>query len=204
MATIQEATAELHRIYDLFNKHFFEGKLPTVAITIQSAGKKPFLGWCSVEKIWKGDGVEYYELNMSGEYLDRPYMEILQTLLHEMLHVYANVNEIKDTSRGFRYHNKRFKANAEQFGMVYPHAKPDPKIGYSAVELTEETKKLIEEKFKVNEKAFAIARVRTVAGSGAGKKSFKLECPSCGMILRATKSGFKVICRDCEIELVEE
>lgn len=45
-----------------------------------------------------------------------------------MIHLYCMVNGIKDTSNGGRYHNKRFKVEAEQRDLKIGYAKH---IGYS-------------------------------------------------------------------------
>jgi hypothetical protein len=44
--------------------------------------------------------------------------EVLGTLVHEASHAIAFQRGIKDTSRQGRYHNKRFKALAEEVGLA--------------------------------------------------------------------------------------
>lgn len=57
------------------------------------------------------------ELALNPEFFESP-LEVLDTMLHELTHVYCNQNNIKDTSRGGHYHNKRFKDVAEKFGLL--------------------------------------------------------------------------------------
>jgi len=59
--------------------------------------------------------------------------------VHESVHALAFARGVKETSRQGRYHNKKFVALAEELGMHYPHDDPHPTIGWSAVELNEET-----------------------------------------------------------------
>jgi hypothetical protein len=120
---LQPTLAELHKAFDLYNDEFFEGKLPQVVITIQSQGKRNAYGWISVAKVWSdGAGAELHEINISAEHIgsrDNKMVDVLQTLLHEMIHLYALENDIQDVSRNGSYHNKKFKANAEAHGMEY-------------------------------------------------------------------------------------
>lgn len=80
------------------------------------------------------------EMFISGERLGVGATETVQTMLHEAVHALAAVRGIKDTSRQNRYHNRRFLELAREVGLDYPHEKPHTAIGFSAVEITEETK----------------------------------------------------------------
>jgi hypothetical protein len=64
-----------------------------------------------------------------------------QTLLHEAVHALAHVRGVKDTSRGGKYHNKReFVAIAGELGLAWPDdQRPHPVIGFSEVQLTEQS-----------------------------------------------------------------
>lgn len=63
------------------------------------------------------DGVTLGEVFVSGERLADGAQGVLSTLLHEAAHAMAHVRKIKDTSRGRRYHNKRFVALADEMGL---------------------------------------------------------------------------------------
>jgi predicted SprT family Zn-dependent metalloprotease len=195
---IEAAITELHRVFYHLNNALFEGKLITPAIVIESKGKRSAYGWCSVEKIWADAEGEHatYELGIASEYLNRPYIEVMQTLLHEMIHVYCAMNEIKDTSRGYTYHNKNFKKQAELHGMEYLHDKPDSKIGFSAITLKPATRAIIEN-LELDAEAFKVAR-KNFDGTNEKKKSnsYKYECLCCGQSVRATKE-VKLVCGEC-------
>lgn len=60
--------------------------------------------------------------------------QILVTLLHEACHVYALANDIPDTSRDGRYHNRRFGELAVAIGLV---AVRDQGIGHRTPRLSE-------------------------------------------------------------------
>ena len=199
---IQDSTNELHRFFGLFNDHFFANKLPEPAITIQTKGKRKCFGWCSLEERWKNkdESIKKYEINLTAEDLNRESSEIVETLLHEMLHLYASVNGIKDCSRGGNFHNKRFKEIAEEFGFHYREP-ADKKYGWAFPVLNSDTIELIR-CWDMVEKSFEIARY---IPEKAKKKSntYKLECPVCGIKLRASKAGIAVLCKMCEVELIE-
>lgn len=80
------------------------------------------------------------ELFVGGERLATGAELTLQTLLHEATHALACVRGVKDCSRQNRYHNHRFVEIAQEVGLTYPHQAPDPTIGYSAVELTDDAR----------------------------------------------------------------
>lgn len=57
------------------------------------------------------------ELALNPEFFKDP-LEIIDTMIHELVHVYCEQKEIKDTSRNGYYHNQKFKQIAEQFGLL--------------------------------------------------------------------------------------
>lgn len=59
--------------------------------------------------------------------------DLLVTLLHEACHAWAQANDIQDTSRQCRWHNKRFAEIARKIGLV---AEPDSRIGHTTPCLT--------------------------------------------------------------------
>lgn len=202
-ASLQPVISELHKAFNLLNSHFFNGELPQVVITIQSQGKRSCYGWFTVAKVWSSShDKELHEINISAEHIgSRKMIEVLQTLLHEMLHLYASENEIQDTSRSGGYHNKRFKQIAEEHGMSYNHDKPNSKIGYSAVELTNESIATIES-WNLKEASFDISRLSI---SNVKKKSniVKWVC-GCNVIVRSSKPVINVICGDCETHFIKQ
>ena len=62
-------------------------------------------------------------------------------MLHEAVHALAHARGVKDTSRGGKYHNRReFVALAGELGLAWPDGqRPHPVIGFSEVQLTEQT-----------------------------------------------------------------
>lgn len=204
MTTIDKATDELYRMFAALNDKYFEGGLPIPAITIQTQGKRAAYGWCSTVPFWKSHGeLERYEINMSAEFLSREVLEIARTLLHEMVHLHnAAVVLIQDCSRGGTYHNKRFKETTERLNMFKrDYDKPDSKHGWSQCDLTEETI-LFVTSLATDEKCFSIYRAVPKA-SKKKSNSYKLECPMCGIKVRATKPGLAIRCTTCDMDMEE-
>ena len=147
----QQLYNELYRAFDMFNGIFADGKLPNVVITIQESGRRNAYGWFG-NGFWSdrlaGEAVP--EINLSAEYLSRGPEGLLETLLHEMAHLWnATVENVRDCSGG-QYHNKKFKKAAERFGLSVER---DGKRGWAYTKLTEISEKAIKE-FNPDEHVF--------------------------------------------------
>lgn len=202
----------LESAFDVFNKVYFENSLPKVVITIQSNPKN--FGYITVHKVWKDTEDSYHEINIGAEYLSRPIENVLSTLMHEMVHLYCMVNDIKDTSNGGRYHNKRFKAEAEKRNLKIEYAQY---IGYSVTSPTERLIEVIRENglctdinhFRTTGSSLVVPPAggedKGTAGGSVGKKKTstrKYVCQHCGISVRATKD-VNIICGDCLCAMVK-
>lgn len=231
LITIEDVTTELHKAFSIFNKTFFEGDLPTPAITIQTNGnKRNSMGWCSRVPTWgnKDGSLQLYELNLSAEFLDLDFYETMDTLLHEMVHLYHMVNGIQDTSRKGAYHNKKFRDKVLELGFEYKINKPDPTHGWTYARIGPALKERIA-KMNIDQSIFQISKkgyiyfqalsqgkspeeatrisetLNSNSISGAEKsKSHKWLCPSCGMRVISYKDNLNILCGDCEINLEKQ
>ena len=113
---MSRAVCQLEKIYNSLNEDFFESALPIPIITVQS--KPGTYGHCTTAKVWQRKDGGAYELNIAAEVLNYPIEETLDTMLHEMVHLYCRENGIKEVSRGGKYHNGKFKAIAEAHGLT--------------------------------------------------------------------------------------
>lgn len=215
---ISEEVMFLENAFDALNERYFESTLPKIAITIQSTPRAHghFTPWDS----WSDDGNPIKEINMGAESLKRPVVEIIGTLLHEMVHYYCCINNIKDTSRNGSYHNKRFKEECEKRDLIISRA---PGIGFS---VTLPSNKLVDyvcsqgwnEKIKLF-RTFDFVEMgvesngesadNTGNDENAQKKEKKSKsstrkyiCPCCGLSIRATKT-VRVACMECNEQLEE-
>lgn len=206
MSTIEEAVEELHKGFRLLNQKIFAAALPEPAILVQNQGNRTrnILGWCTSEEIWSDQEqqIKKFEINLTAEYLDRPVIELMETMLHEMVHLYCSVKGIKDTSRGGSYHNKRYKEQAERFGLTVQFNK---KCGWNETALKPESQAIIES-LNLNPEAFKIKRY-TWGGLGQeedegeekeprNKLRNVWECPKCKLALKSKKE-INIICGKC-------
>ena len=156
----QQLYGELYRAFDHFNNMFADGKLPKVVITIQESGRRNAFGWFGngfwTDRLAK---TAVPEINLSAEFLSRGHAGLLETLLHEMAHLWnATVSNIRDCSGG-QYHNKHFKSAAERFGLEVSR---DGKRGWAYTKLTDTSKDAID-KLNLDESLFKSLKRKTAA-----------------------------------------
>lgn len=215
LVKMSRSVGALEGLYNHLNHDFFEDKLPIPIITIQS--KKGTYGHCSIAKIWKREDSNTFELNIAAEVLNEPVEEIIDTMLHEMVHLYCRENNIQEVSRGGMYHNSKFKDLAEKCGLVCYKTE---KYGYNTVGKGNE--KLIEYALSIEFYGFEICRetvnvpsgfqlptgsgsaVPLPTGSGSSSSTRKYQCPNCKNSFRATKNlDNMILCIPCGIPFVE-
>ena len=208
---MSRAVSQLEHIYNALNTDFFQDELPIPIITVQS--KPGTYGHCTTSKVWQRKDGGAYELNIAAEVLNYPIEETLDTMLHEMVHLYCRENGIKEVSRGGKYHNKRFKAEAERRGLV---CVPCGQYGWN----TTPSDNLVEYALSKGWNEIKIGRgslppiIRTGASgtaqtgaetTGGGKRTSstrKLQCPKCGCSVRTTKT-VRIMCMDCMEQMIE-
>ena len=85
-----------------------------IYVNIQTG--KGMMGFYSPERWNAGSDGKYHELAINPEHFNEP-LEVIDTIMHELVHIYCDQNGIKDTSRQGYYHNARFKKVAEEWGL---------------------------------------------------------------------------------------
>ena len=209
----------MEQLFDFWNGKYFENALEKPVITVCQDRRGRAYGWFVPSRIWKktaqqADSKEegYPEINMCSQYLNRPFRETAQTMLHEMCHLYAFSHEIADTSTSGRYHNREYKKIAETHGLLVSKSKYH---GYSVTELTEESKALLSE-FE-GEKTF-LFDIRPRASKedfiGAAEKKAKVKrppvakyiytCPKCGQKVKGYKKAPTLLCAVCNVPFESE
>lgn len=196
--SIRKIQSTLEEVFNHFNKVKFNGELPEPVITIQSKGKTKSYGWCSAIPFWnklktKDEDKEelLYEINISAEHLDRGINDIIETLLHECCHLYANAKDIIDcNSKGF--HNEKFKEIAEMVGLKVDKI---PRKGFALTSLTNSLKQEIEE-LNIDPNIFCICRIENIQANNIKKSSqITMKC-QCGKKLKV-KEEMNLICGEC-------
>lgn len=208
---MSRAVSQLEHMYNALNTDKFDGVLPMPIITVQS--KPGTWGHCSRARVWQRKEEETYEMNIAAEMLAAPIEEIIDTLLHEMVHLYCRENNIQEVSRGGKYHNGKFKTLAEKVGLVCVR---EGQYGWNTVGTGNDT--LIEYALEKGWSEIRLNRQMTfrvgIPGSGAGhggaatpggkapSSTRKLQCPCCGNSVRATKT-VRIMCMDCMEQMQE-
>ncbi len=204
---MSRAVGQLEKMYNNINIDLFESALPIPIITVQS--KPGTYGHATRGKIWENKDKSQYEMNIAAEMLNCDIEEILDTLIHEMIHIYCREKNIQDVSRGGSYHNGRFKALAESKGLVCIKT---PKYGWNTVGKGNE--QLITYALEKGWAEILLSR-RTAtpilfpnqqilhppqSGDRRPSSTRKLQCPNCQTSVRATKQ-VRIMCMDCMIQM---
>ena len=148
-----------------------------------------------------------HEVLLSGESLKRGAVPTFGTIVHELAHAYCHANDIQDTSNRGRYHNKKFKEVAEEFGLLIEQA---PTIGYSVTEVSEATTAKYAEVIQDLSDAIHVYRSTSLL-DGTTKKprkasaKFEMTC-ACGTEKVSKKFQYRhFTCDDCgEVALVAQ
>ena len=157
-----------------------------------------------------GQAAGLHELFVSGEGLSRGSDEVLATLGHEAAHGLAAVRGISDTSRQGRYHNKRFKALAEELGLAVDE---DGTRGWSATTLAEGTEQHYAATLGQLAEALSgyqpVRQPRTTAktGSTVRPKRWQLAAAECACprkirVARGTLAEAPITCGACNQQFV--
>lgn len=113
----KQITDELQYAYDVFNKELFGRQLPSCLITLQRKEHRVMGHYCKDRFASTRDGdVTTDEIAMNPQHFaDADQTEILQTLLHEMCHLWQC--RFGDPSRA-GYHNKEWAAKMIEVGLM--------------------------------------------------------------------------------------
>lgn len=199
MKSLKDVIGTLEKLFDKFNDDIYQGELEKPIISVSPDTTSGAYGWVTSWKAWDNYGQGRYEINLCAEHLNRPFAEICETLLHEMVHLYNLQHEIKDTSRGGKYHNMKFKKEAEKRLL---DVDKDSKYGFCHTSLNEDGKAYIESLDAVNFPLYRIPPTKVASGSRKSS-SRKYICPTCGLSIRATKD-VNIMCGDCKEHMIKE
>lgn len=188
----------LEKSFDHCNAEYFGGLVDRPVITIAQGAKARAYGWVSVKPVWHDlDGEKKaHELNISSEYLNRDFCEIVTTLMHEIVHLENIRNGVQDVARGGSRHNKKFAECAEAHGMEGYKGEDYSKVGYRA-RLTEQTKSDLLPALDFLQKEITLCRDEAGEKRKKTSKVLKYSCPVCGSSCRATKE-ISIMCMDCD------
>ena len=135
-------------------------ELPAAVVVVGAgSGSRGLWKWGHFAALrWRrlADGDALPEVLVAGEGLRRPAPEVLTTLLHEAAHAIADRRGVQDTSRDGRYHNRRYRAIAEEVGLDVDLAPP---YGHTHTTLRPETAERYADQVLALEAALVVYRV---------------------------------------------
>jgi hypothetical protein len=201
--TITDGTASLlvaalERTWQTIRRRHPDVPEAVLVVASGSEGKRLNLGHFAPHR-WQVNGSDRHEVLVGGEGLQRGPVEVLGTLLHEAAHGLAQAKGIQDTSRGGRYHNRRYAQLARELGLEVTNVQP---IGWSATTVPEHTAAAYAGQLEGLAAALVLWR-RQEHRLGTGPRSRNLlacTCP-CGRRIRAAKATLAeapILCALCE------
>jgi hypothetical protein len=124
---------------------------------------------------------------------------VLGTLLHEAAHGLAQARSVQDTSRGGRYHNRRYATLARQLGLEVTSVEP---IGWSATTVPQHTAAAYASQLEKLAAALVLWR-RQEYRIGSGTRSRNLLAAACGCgrrirVAKATLAEAPILCTACQ------
>lgn len=194
---MSRAVSQLEHMYNAINEDFWGSELPPVIVTVQS--RPGTYGHSSRAKVWQRKEDSLFEINVAAEVLSFPIEETIDTLLHEMVHIFCRVHDIKEVSNGTAYHNKKFKAIAESHGLncIYTGSRYGWNTTPSDALVAYAIKKGWNE-IQISRNAVQAIRIAAagasqpgpvrIPGDKAPSSTRKLICPKCSQTVRATRT----------------
>jgi hypothetical protein len=191
--SLRPAMYEIERIINYLRADMDFHDLHIVPV-IQTSGKRKTLGHFFADK-WQGktEKDKIHEVQITAERLNRTAMETTKTLRHELVHAKNYELGIKDTSNSGTYHNRKFKASAEKYGLVCDE--PNKKYGHGHTRLSAILEAQILAELQPDDKAFDKARI-VLEGKPKAKPSKMLKW-SCGCTIVRAAVELLATCEKC-------
>lgn len=188
MNDYQKNVESLNKMFDRLNERYFGGILERPTITIQ-VDKRAY-GYFTVSKVWTGaKDSQTHEINVAPNYKRNKY-DLVGTLLHEMVHLYATMQGVKDSSRQGRYHNRTFEKLASERGLIVDYG--GDVIGWG---ITRPNDKLIEfiDSTKIEfRNCFRYVEEKERKEPKPRQKKYKFKCPTCELVVETTAEATAV------------
>jgi hypothetical protein len=173
--------------------------VPDAVLVVASGSEGKRVNWGHfAPHRWQVQGADRHEVLVGGEGLQRGPLEVLGTLLHGAAHGLATARNIQDTSRGGRYHNRRYATLARELGLEVASVKP---IGWSATSVPEATAAAYGGDLEELQAALVLWR-RQEHRIGTGTRSRNLLAATCGCgrrirAAKATLAEAPILCGAC-------
>ena len=201
--SIKPSIAEAERFIQFLNKRFDLGVRDDLLILIHETRPniKGFFrggGWYQANsenspfKRQQSNTQNIKQITLSSHTLtDTPY----ETLAHELAHYVSNIRGVQDCSKNGRYHNKKFKVQAEALLLKVENC---GSYGFAFTSETEAFKDMVKE-FEPNNEAFKIFQNVGEPKEKPKSRMLLFVC-GCGCKIRTAKNvekPLKALCQYC-------
>lgn len=194
-----EVVKAIEDVYFSLRKNFYSD-LPEIAVTIGRPHRKNVLGYFQACQWLNGHKADIHTFHISSMILNSKPENVLETVVHESVHSLCQARDIHDTSRNGKYHNRKFKALAEEVGLV---CEPDKRIGWITTALTAQALKRYAHELKVIQHATGLYQNQETKlnSSNPTTRLLKASCecePT--RIIRIAQKTFdqaEITCADC-------
>lgn len=191
--SIIPAIREGERFIKFLNNELDLGISEDLILTISKSKKSNLGHYASIKTAvhFVADKKDIPNINLNSLYLveGNPY----QTLTHEVAHHLNDLRGFVDCSSN-QYHNKHFKAKAEELKLKTTYNK---KRGYAFTEETEEFKQMLK-RFKPLNSVWEVFQVDKTQDKKKPQLNALWIC-SCGVKIRSARD-LNVYCNDCETD----
>lgn len=187
---------QVEKIVRALNGTFFEGEIVAPDITVDTYTTDAILTRTPVETTDVG---EKYGLKLNRDLLRRPIDEVVEVLLHQLIHLWCRQNNISDSSRNGNYHNKNFATIATEKGLVVV---PEKSRGWVIIGITDELLDFVASQGWPEHILPPLEPSVEAEEPKKKSRSHKLECACCGAVAHASKE-IHILCLDCGVEMAE-
>jgi predicted SprT family Zn-dependent metalloprotease len=181
------------QVFDYFNRILFDGHLPRIILNFSRRAKS--MGFFAAER-WRQGAEHTHEISLNPDVLDRPLLESMQTLVHEMVHLWQHEFG-RPSRRG--YHNSEWAGQMEVIGLM-PSTTGKPGGGRTGQKMSD----YVIEGGPFDNAFRAMPPEYQLPWSSGGpvrkpnrNDKVKYVCRSCGRIALWGKAGQDVACRHC-------
>lgn len=191
--TIQELERWIAWVYE--RKAGERTNVPPITVLVQTKGAKKTQLSAFTAKRWSSrEGMDVHEITFTAEALGRDVMDIVETAIHETVHLANSDKGVRDAAKGGR-HNKKYRDAAVDFGLDV--AGPDKSKGYAFTSMSARLRQDVENTLKPDVGAFRIFRTRDAPKEGR-KSTVGFACDCLTVRVAVGKAeDFDAVCQTC-------
>lgn len=188
--------------FDYFNDRLFGGQLPRVFLNFSRKARS--MGFFAPERWFAEEGITH-EISLNPDVLHLPIRETMQTLVHEMAHLWQQ--EFGKPSRN-GYHNAEWAETMNRIGLI-PSDTGAPGGKQTGQKMSDYVLPdgPFDRAFKTMPKGCLLPWLSSAPPDkpkdSRGSLRLKYTCPDCG-INAWGKPGLGIRCVECEADLVPE